>query len=395
MNLFNRYAPDHDVVIVGARAAGAATAMLLARQGVRVLAVDRSKYGADTLSTHALMRGGVLQLARWGVLDAIRDAGTPTVRRARFHYAGEEIVPVKIQAGDGVDGLYAPRRTVLDPILVDAAREAGAEIRYGFTVDDVLRNRAGRVVGIEGRDENGEPVAITARVVVGADGMKSRFAQAVGAPTIRTANHNGAVVYGYFAGVEIEGYEWLWGDGRAGGLIPTNDGLVCAFVSTTPERFRSEIRGDLQGAFTRYMEHLSPDMAARLAGGVRVGRLRGFTGVTGYIRRPWGAGWALVGDAGYFKDPITAHGLSDALRDAELLARALVEALTDDQRELRALSAYERVRNELSHDLFEVTEKVARYDWSMEELRSLLRDLSHSMGPEVDYLLDLDEGSVR
>ncbi len=146
--------PSYDAIIVGARAAGAATAMLLARQGRRVLVVDRGRYGADTLSTHGLMRGGVLQLQRWGLIDRVIEAGTPPIRRTTFTYDSRQVV-ITIKPSFGVDALYAPRRTVLDPILVDAAAEAGAEICYGVTVTDVSRDDHGRVTGIVGRDEDG------------------------------------------------------------------------------------------------------------------------------------------------------------------------------------------------------------------------------------------------
>ena len=128
----------HDVVVVGARAAGAATAMLLARAGLDVLVVDRSRYGADTLSTHAIMRAGVMQLHRWGLLDAIVAAGTPAVRTTSFTYASASL-PIPVKPIHGVDALYAPRRTVLDPILVDAARAAGAVMEYGTTITGVTR----------------------------------------------------------------------------------------------------------------------------------------------------------------------------------------------------------------------------------------------------------------
>ncbi|MDX1390643.1 MAG: FAD-dependent monooxygenase, partial [Acidobacteriota bacterium] len=120
----------YDAVVVGARVAGASTAMLLAQSGLKVLVVERGRYGSDTLSTLALMRGGVLQLARWGVLDAVREAGTPPIHATSFHY-GDDVVEVAIKPRDGVDALYSPRRTVLDRLLADAAVEAGAEIRYG------------------------------------------------------------------------------------------------------------------------------------------------------------------------------------------------------------------------------------------------------------------------
>src|ERR1043165_8823794 len=138
---------SYDAVIVGARAAGAATAHLLARSGLRVLLVDRGRYGTDTLSTHALMRGGVLLLNRWGVLDRVIEAGTPPIRRTRFDY-GDDEATVDIRPSGGVEALFAPRRTVLDRLLVDAAAAAGAEVCFGVTVSGLLRDDAGRVVGV-------------------------------------------------------------------------------------------------------------------------------------------------------------------------------------------------------------------------------------------------------
>ena len=175
---------SYDVVVVGARAAGAATAMLLARQGRRVLLLDRDRYGADTLSTHALMRGGVFLLSRWGLLDRIVDAGTPPVRQTRFDY-GTDSVTVAIKPTLGVQALYAPRRTVLDPVLVHAAVAAGAEVRFGVGVAGLLRDDSGRVVGVHGRDRTGAAVAVRAGLTVGADGIRSTVARAAGAATLR------------------------------------------------------------------------------------------------------------------------------------------------------------------------------------------------------------------
>src|SRR5262245_44825523 len=189
--------PHYDVIVVGARAAGAATAMLLARAGLHVLVVDRSRYGSDTLSTHALMRGGVVQLHRWGLLDRIVDAGTPAIRRTTFRCATDEIV-IPIKAAHGVDALYAPRRTVLDPILVDAAAAAGADVRFGVTVTGLRRDRNGRVTGVEGRLDTGRPVAVDATLVVGADGLRSTVARHAGAGIERTGAGATAVTYGYW-----------------------------------------------------------------------------------------------------------------------------------------------------------------------------------------------------
>jgi flavin-dependent dehydrogenase len=379
-----------DVIVVGARVAGAATAMLLARQGLKVLAVDRGQYGSDTLSTHALMRAGVLQLHRWGVLDAVREAGTPRVQRTLFHYP-DETLTINIKPAQGIDGLYAPKRTVLDRILVDAAREAGAEVRFGVGVGDLLRDDSGRVIGVAGHDEERNEFEARAAITIGADGVKSKVAQVVGAEVTRPASGAGAVVYNYFEGVEADAYEWAYSPDATTGFIPTNDGHVVVFVCTRPERFRKEIQSDLTAGFYLLLEESSPEIAQRVAGGSQVGRFRGFTEVEGYFRRPWGPGWALVGDAGYFKDPITAHGISDALRDAELLARAVVEAHRNPETEATALARYESVRNEVSQDLFEATGIIAGFGWTIPEVKEQLINLSKAMGPEVELLFGLDE----
>ena len=166
----------YDVIIAGARCAGAATALLLARGGLRVLVVDPARRGSDTLSTHALMRGGVLQLHRWGVLDALRARGTPPTRTTTFHY-GDEVITVPIKERDGVDALYSPRRTVLDAVLVEAAEAAGAEIVHSRSLVGLRRTGGRRVCGawIAGTDR--EAVEIEAGLVIGADGIHSRVAR--------------------------------------------------------------------------------------------------------------------------------------------------------------------------------------------------------------------------
>jgi 2-polyprenyl-6-methoxyphenol hydroxylase-like FAD-dependent oxidoreductase len=170
-----------DVIIIGGRVAGASTALLLARAGVRVLVVERARRGSDTVSTHALMRGGVLQLHRWGVLDRVAATGAPPIRRVTFHY-GRDSMPVTLKPYAGVDALYAPRRTVLDALLVGAAEEAGARFGFGLAMTDVARDRAGRVVGAVVRDHLGATWTERAGLVVGADGRSSLVATQVGAP---------------------------------------------------------------------------------------------------------------------------------------------------------------------------------------------------------------------
>jgi len=375
---------DYDVVVVGARCAGAATAMLLARQGLRVLAVERTRYGSDTLSTHALMRGAVLQLHRWGVLEAVAVAGTPPIRRTSFHYLDEEIsVPIKARAG--VDALYAPRRTVLDAVLQDAAQEAGATLVHGARVNDLLRDRHGRVCGVALERPVGGVSRVGARMVVGADGVRSTVARLVGAETVHAGVHATGNVYGYWRGLGLEeGTHWYWAPGVGAGAIPTNHGETCVFAGMPVQRFRGEVRSDLEGAYLRILLECSPVLAAAVAGAEAAGELKAFAGVEGFLRHSWGPGWALVGDAGYFKDPITAHGISDALRDAELLARAVADGTE------AALARYQAERDELSVGLLEITDAVASFDWTLDEVRQLHLDLSTEMNREVEAILELD-----
>jgi flavin-dependent dehydrogenase len=377
--------PSYDAIVVGARAAGAATAMLLARQGRRVLVVDRGRYGADTLSTHGLMRAGVLQLHRWGLIDRVIEAGTPPIRRTTFTYDSRQVV-ITIKPSFGVDALYAPRRTVLDPILVDAAAEAGAEIRYGLTVTDVSRDDHGRVTGIIGRDEGGRSLAFDAGIVIGADGVRSTIAQRVAAPIERAGRGATAVVYGYWSDLDTDGYEWIYRPGSMAGIIPTNDGQACVFAGSTPARLGA---GGIE-TLHEILAEASPDVAARVAAATAPKGVRSFNGLPGFIRRPWGPGWALVGDAGYWKDPISVHGLTDAFRDAELLARAIVTSEPGEPDRAEALAEYQDTRDRLSTPLFDVVDVIATQRWTEGEIPDLLIQLSSAMAAEVEALAALD-----
>lgn len=366
-----------DAIVVGARVAGASTALLLARAGLRVLCVDRARYGSDTLSTHALMRAGTLQLRRWGLLDAVVAAGTPAVRHTIFHY-GRDDVPVSIRPAAGVDALYAPRRTVLDAAIADAAIEAGATVRFGTTVTGLLRDPDGRVTGVATRTRDGAARAERAALVIGADGRGSLVAQAVGAPVEVSGDASSAFIYGYWAGLDVSGYEWFYQPGFSAGAIPTNDGLTCVFVGTTGARAAGLVTGGGTGdAFRRLAGRTS--IATRLDGAERVGGLRYARGRPGHLRRSWGPGWTLVGDAGYWKDPLSTHGITDALCDAELLAGAVLSAPEPGPGQLDALAGYQAIRDELGRQMLRVTDRIASHDWDLIEVRRLLMTLASAM----------------
>lgn len=344
-----------DVVVVGARCAGAATAMLLARAGHDVVVVDRAAFPSDTLSTHAIARGGVVQLQRWGLLDDVVGSGAPEIRSVEFH-AGSEPVVRTVKDRHGVDFLVAPRRHVLDPLLQAGATEAGARLRTNATVTDVLHDGSGRVVGVAGGDEGGS-FEIRARFVVGADGLRSRIARRVNAPVIEQRPSHSATHYAYFAG-NWPAMEYHLGEQSFAGVFPTNDGAACVWVCA-PDGWALEHRRrqrTVTAAFLAMVEETSPGLAERLRDDtVATSTARGMMSIPNQIRQSFGDGWALVGDAGYHRDAITGHGISDAFRDAELLAAALDRALRDPGTEREALERYDTERERMLREIFEIT----------------------------------------
>lgn len=383
MNSREMIHPRYDAVIVGARVAGAAAAMLLARAGLRVLAIERSAPGSDTLSTHALMRAGVLQLHRWGVLDRIREAGTPAIRQTTFHY-GAETIAVALQERDGVDALYAPRRTVLDAALAAAAREAGAAVIYRTTVTSILRDRTGRACGATLIDAEGRSHHLSAGIVIGADGVRSIVARAMRAETLREGRHAAAVIYSYWRGLPLDGTHWHYGPNVAAGAIPTNSDTTCVFVGMGSRRYEAHGPGRLDALFDESLREAAPDLAAAVARAERVRKFFPFAGLPGFHRQSRGRGWALVGDAACFKDPITAHGITDALRDAELLAHAVIKG-TD-----AALAKYQNEHDAFAVEFLELSDEIASFDGDLDRLKLLHLRLSKLMNRECDLVRALD-----
>jgi flavin-dependent dehydrogenase len=352
----------HDVVVVGGRVAGSATAMLLARLGHDVVVVDQASFPSDTVSTHSLARSGVVQLRRWGLLDDVLDSGAPAIRRVTFN-AGGESVSRTIKDKAGVDLLVAPRRYVLDMILAGAAERVGAEVRTGVTVTGLQWDGRGRVVGVSGRDRAGAPVELGARHVVGADGLRSRVAELVGARVIQAGPAGGAAQYAYYAGIPWSGFEFFVAERSFAGVFPTHDGQACIWVCTPAADARAVRRrtGSRVEAFDQLLERSAPELAERLRDARRTSPVQGMLRQPNQVRQAFGPGWALVGDAGYYRDAITAYGISDAFRDAELLATAIDRALDGSAEEATALASYQRQRNQALQEIFEITCRLAAY----------------------------------
>ncbi|MET0457942.1 MAG: NAD(P)/FAD-dependent oxidoreductase [Ilumatobacteraceae bacterium] len=371
---------QHDVIVVGARCAGAATAMLLARRGHDVLVVDRATLPSDTLSTHSIARGGIVQLHRWGLLDDVVASGAPPIRKAVFHSGGSS-VEREIKESAGVDHVLAPRRHVLDRIMADAAVSAGATLTTGASVEGITRTGDGRVTGVYGRDRDGL-FEHRARLVIGADGVRSRIARAVGAPTLLARRPTGATHYAYFAGPDWDGTEYFLGDRAFSGIFPTHHGEACVWVCL-PAHDAAGLRrpGESSGVtFDRMLRHASPQLVERLADACRTTPMRGASGLPNHVIGATGPGWALVGDAGYHRDPITGHGITDALRDAELLADAADAMLRGTTDERDAMAAYQTRRDRMLRPIFDLTCALGRFpapDRFVEIQRDLGRAIEH------------------
>jgi flavin-dependent dehydrogenase len=352
----------YDVIIVGARVAGASTAMLLARRGLKVLAVDRATFPSDTLTTHQVQVPGAARLARWGLLDRLVEAGTPTTGRVRFDQNGV-VLDGRWPSVDGVDALISPRRTLLDAVLVDAAREAGAEVRENVVVEEVVDG------GIRCREKGGAPVVARAPLIIGAAGKHSLVARSVGAREYRRQAPRSVAFYGYWEGVPLDGGELYGRSRRVVGAWPTNDNLVITYLAWPVAEFDA-IRRDVEGAVLRSLD--ATGLGERIRAGRRAERFRGSPELPAFFRQPYGPGWALVGDAGLTLDPITGQGITHALRDAELLADAIADG--------RSLAGYHRARDRATLPMARMTARLARLAPSRPGERVLFEALARDPG---------------
>ncbi|MGZ4603774.1 MAG: NAD(P)/FAD-dependent oxidoreductase [Kineosporiaceae bacterium] len=363
----------YDIIIVGARVAGSATALLAARRGLKVLVLDRATFPSDTLSTHNIQISGVARLARWGVLDRLVAAGTPPTRRVTLTVGGVRLAGA-VPRYQGVDALYCPRRVLLDAVLVEAAREAGAEVREGVVVEEI-RREDGVVVGVRGRGKDGPAFAERARLVVGADGKHSLVARGVGARAVRQDPPRTMASYTYWSGAGLDEGLMHALPGRAVGVWPTNDGLVMTYVAWPAGEFEA-FRRDVEGNVLATLDAAGLGPVFRAAR--RTERFRSTPDLPTVVRNAHGPGWALVGDAGLVLDPITGRGISDALRDAELLAEA-AEAGLGGRRSLgRALAGYQRARDAAAGPAIDLTGQLARLAAPRPEEQALFEALATS-----------------
>ncbi|MFN0070979.1 MAG: NAD(P)/FAD-dependent oxidoreductase [Chloroflexota bacterium] len=380
----------YDAIIVGARVAGSPTAMLLARQGHRVLLVERATFPSDVISGLYIRLPGMAQLQRWGLMDRVAALGAPSIDRFTF-----DVGPFALEGTpppmEGVGASFMPRRRLLDPMLARAAVDAGAELRTGFAVQELVWE-GDRVVGIRGRSAAGTTVTELARVVIGADGPRSFVARSVQAPLYNTRPTLTCSYQSYWSGVPVNGIELYVREGQFIVVGPTNEGLAQVSI-TWPSREFHAVRADIDGAFFRALDQHAPALADRVRSGRREENYSGMADMTNFFRTPSGPGWALVGDAGYHKDPITAQGITDALIGAEMLSHTLHRGLSQQQPLDEALAEYQRRRDAPVMPMYEMTVQLAALESPPSHVQALFQALRGNQA-EINRFLGTAEGTV-
>lgn len=353
---------DYDVIIVGARCAGSPLGMLLARQGHKVLLVDRSDFPSDTLSTHYIHMAGGQYLQRWGLLDRVIDAGTPPVRDMAWRVKEVELNGFA-KPTPTIDAVYAPRRTTLDKILVDGATEAGADLLTGFSVRGLLHDDTGTVVGIKGKGKDRVLRRITARMVVGADGSRSAVADLAGSRKYNVRPASSFAFWNYYEGLDWSCHHKTGYNRRWFGTWPTDGGTVVGVLASL-DQFPA-FRADPDVRFLDTIREIEPDMAQELQdAGVPQGPLARMRNPDSFFRTSSGPGWALAGDAGYHKDPITGWGITDAFIQADLLSTAIHDGLIGRRPMLEATDEFVAIRDEHAEGIYDYTTTVAEFDLS-------------------------------
>jgi 2-polyprenyl-6-methoxyphenol hydroxylase-like FAD-dependent oxidoreductase len=356
--------------------------MLLSRRGYRVLVVDRATFPSDTVSTHVVQPLAVGALARWGLLDRLIATGCPPIHTYTYDFG-----PVTITGAPGIGSspvAYCPRRTILDKLLVDAAGEAGAEIREGFTVEEILI------------EDGVSPASRSFERRTAITNAKSSSARTAGIrcwQAVRPDQYNEKPLANAHLLERIP--DWRTFDTyirpmRGFAIAPTHDGLTLTVGGWPYAEFDAN-KKDVEGNFLKLFDTV-PEIAERVRSAKRVAPIAGAP-VSNFFRTPFGPGWALVGDAGYNKDPITAQGINDAFRDAEQVADALDQSFSGARPFDAAMGAYQRARDEHSLAMYEFTCQLATLEPPPPEMQQMLGAIQGNQ-KAMDAFAQMNAGTI-
>ena len=351
-----------DAVVVGSRCAGAAAAIALARRGRTVVTLDSASFPSDTLSTHLLFPNHWAELERLGARHRVLALDPPLHTHGGLAAPGVEVVGA-YSPYEGLNVGSCVRRPGLDLALVDTARDAGAEVRERVRVTDLITAPSGRVTGVHFTTRDGTTGSINAKLVIGADGRRSTIARLVGATEHHSWPNQRMMAFAYYEDTHDDerqlAMQWRDVDDLVT-VFPCDGGQLIALLMPPVHR-AAEFRTDADAAFDAVVGRI-PAFAERLRGCTRLGKIRTSISHPSYFRHSHGPGWALTGDAGHFKDPVTAQGIRDALRFGRLLGEAVAPHLDDERALDAALAAWEDDRDKQCLSMYQWANGLGRDD---------------------------------
>ncbi len=373
----------YDVIIVGARCAGSALGLMLARSGKKVLMLERSTFPCDTMSGHYIHPAGISCLKRWGVFDRLAATDTPEQKKLTLDFGPFALSATPTAAPDGTSSGYGPRRRIFDSLLAEAAVAAGVEFIDGVTVNRPLSSQS-RIAGVEGITANGKPFEFRARLVIGADGKNSTIAEAVGAKKYTEVPSTTCAYYSYWSGFDTPHIHLFSRVGRFFVVQPTNEGLTMVAIARPVGEFR-KVRSNLEQSFDSAVAEV-PWIADRMASAKREERFMGTADQAGFFRTSHGPGWVLVGDAGYHRDAITAQGMTDAFLHAEMLSRAINAGFDGNLPMDQALAEYQNKRDASVMPMYGLTNDLARLAPPSPEMTQLMGAVHGNPSATRDFL---------
>lgn len=375
----------YDAIVIGGSVAGAPTAMLLARKGLKVLLVDKDTFPRDVNSTHFIWPRGMSYLNRWGLADHIVESA-PSFKKMDVHIEGIKLrgeVPLQYLKNrfmalhgnndDVVDYYCGPRRYFLDEYLLSSAREAGVDVRENTRFSELIVDNNGgdkpRVIGIEATTSSGIKLRAKAKLVIGADGKQSAFAKKLGSEYKDYRELSTFAYYGYFSGIDKEELS-IHKKGRFGTAIyPTLDKTQMALVYGPTHLWR-QFKADAEKNFFNIFDYCAPEITPLLRAGERVEKFKAYGHMPAFQRESTGPGWVLIGDAASFKDQVTAMGITHSFRDAELLSSYIASSISGEYEMDIAIDKFQATRQLDYEKYFDLVCNVAEMNnYTVEDLK--------------------------